>query len=64
MSIYGSAVKNPVTTIMVFVAVIIFGIYSLVKLPIDFYPEMEFPAIMVFTRGKCLGCGKKYIGTT
>jgi HAE1 family hydrophobic/amphiphilic exporter-1 len=49
MSIYGSAVKNPVTTIMVFVAVIIFGIYSLVKLPIDFYPEMEFPAIMVFT---------------
>ncbi len=49
MSIYGSAVKNPVTTIMVFVAVIVFGIYSLVKLPIDFYPEMEYPAIMVFT---------------
>ncbi len=49
MSIYGSAVKNPVTTIMLFVAVIVFGIYSLVKLPIDFYPEMEFPAIMVFT---------------
>lgn len=49
MSIYGSAVKNPVTTIMAFVAVIVFGIYSLVKLPIDFYPEMEFPAIMVFT---------------
>jgi len=49
MSIYGSAVKNPVTTIMFFVAVIVFGIYSLVKLPIDFYPEMEYPAIMVFT---------------
>ncbi len=49
MSIYGSAVKNPVTTIMVFVAVIVFGFYSLIKLPIDFYPEMEFPAIMVFT---------------
>jgi HAE1 family hydrophobic/amphiphilic exporter-1 len=49
MSIYGSAVKNPITTIMVFVAVIVFGIYSLVKLPIDFYPEMEYPAIMVFT---------------
>jgi HAE1 family hydrophobic/amphiphilic exporter-1 len=49
MSIYGSAVKNPVTTIMLFVAVIVFGIYSLIKLPIDFYPEMEYPAIMVFT---------------
>ena len=49
MSIYGSSVKNPITTIMVFVAILVFGIYSLVKLPIDFYPEMEFPAIMVFT---------------
>lgn len=49
MSIYGSAVKHPVTTIMLFVAVIVLGIYSFVKLPIDFYPEMEFPAIMVFT---------------
>ena len=49
MSIYGSAVKNPVTTIMLFVAVIVFGIYSFIKLPVDFYPEMEYPAIMVFT---------------
>jgi hydrophobic/amphiphilic exporter-1 (mainly G- bacteria), HAE1 family len=49
MSIYGSAVKHPVTTIMLFVAVVVFGIYSFVKLPIDFYPEMEYPAIMVFT---------------
>ena len=49
MSIYGSSVKNPITTIMLFVAIIVFGIYSLVRLPIDFYPEMEFPAIMVFT---------------
>ena len=49
MSIYGSAVKKPVTTIMLFMGVIVFGIYSLMKLPIDFYPEMEFPAIMVFT---------------
>jgi HAE1 family hydrophobic/amphiphilic exporter-1 len=49
MSIYGSAVKNPVTTIMLFMGVIVFGIYSFIKLPIDFYPEMEYPAIMVFT---------------
>lgn len=49
MSIYGSAVKNPVSTIMVFVAIIVFGVYSFIKLPVDFYPEMEYPAIMVFT---------------
>ncbi|MFB6343000.1 efflux RND transporter permease subunit [Saccharicrinis sp. FJH62] len=49
MSIYSSAVKKPITTLLIFVGVIIFGLYSLVKLPVDFYPEMEFPAITVFT---------------
>ncbi|MEE4198567.1 MAG: efflux RND transporter permease subunit [Bacteroidales bacterium] len=49
MSIYGKAVKNPITTIMIFLAIVVFGIYSLVKLPIDVYPEIEFPAITVFT---------------
>ncbi len=49
MSIYKSSVKNPITTILVFVAVVIFGLYSYTKLPIDFYPEMEFPSISVMT---------------
>ena len=49
MSIYGSAVKKPITTIMIFLAVMVFGIYSLVNLPIDLYPDIEFPAITVFT---------------
>ena len=49
MSIYGSAVKKPITTIMVFMAVMVFGIYSLIKLPVDIYPDIEFPAITVFT---------------
>ncbi len=49
MSIYGSAVKKPITTFMVFLAIIVFGIYSLINLPIDMYPEIEFPAITVFT---------------
>ena len=49
MSIYSSSVKNPISTIMVFIAILVFGVYSFVKLPVDFYPEMEFPAIMVFT---------------
>ncbi len=49
MSIYGSAVKKPITTMMIFLAVIVFGFYSLSNLPIDLYPEIEFPAITVFT---------------
>lgn len=49
MSIYKSAVKKPITTIMVFVAVAVFGFYSLSKLPVDLYPELELPAISVMT---------------
>lgn len=49
MSIYKSAVKNPITTMMVFLAIIVFGLYSLTKLPVDMYPEMELPAISVMT---------------
>jgi HAE1 family hydrophobic/amphiphilic exporter-1 len=49
MSIYGSAVRKPITTIMIFIAVIVFGGYSLKQLAIDFYPELDFPAISVMT---------------
>ncbi len=49
MSIYKSAVKNPITTLMIFVAIMVFGVYSLSKLPVDLYPEMELPAITVMT---------------
>lgn len=49
MSIYGSAVKKPITTAMIFLAVIVFGVFSLTRLPIDLMPEIEIPAITVFT---------------
>ncbi|MCK4664372.1 MAG: efflux RND transporter permease subunit [Bacteroidales bacterium] len=49
MSIYSSSVRKPVTTIMIYLAVIVFGFYSLSHLPIDLYPEVEFPAITVIT---------------
>ena len=49
MSIYGNAVRRPITTIMIFVALIVLGFYSLNKLPIDFYPDIDFPAISVIT---------------
>ncbi|MGC9330747.1 MAG: efflux RND transporter permease subunit, partial [Bacteroidales bacterium] len=49
MTIYSSAVKRPVTTLMIFIAIIVLGIYSVYKLPVDLYPEIEIPSITVFT---------------
>ncbi|MCU0455827.1 MAG: efflux RND transporter permease subunit, partial [Bacteroidales bacterium] len=49
MSIYSSSVKRPVTTILVFVALIVMGLYSLTQLPVDLYPEVELPFIGVVT---------------
>ena len=49
MNIYEKAVRKPISTILIFMGVIIFGLFSLTKLAIDQYPEMEFPAVTVFT---------------
>ncbi len=47
MSIFSTAVEKPISTLMVFVAVIVIGIYSYIKLPIDQYPKMDPPYITV-----------------
>lgn len=49
MSIYKSAVNKPITTILIFVGVIIMGLYSLIQLPIDQFPEIEIPSVTVMT---------------
>ncbi len=49
MSLYSSAVKRPITTLLVFVTVIILGLFSLTKLPIDLYPDIDTNTIMVIT---------------
>jgi hydrophobic/amphiphilic exporter-1 (mainly G- bacteria), HAE1 family len=49
MSIYGSAVKRPITTILIFVAAMVIGLYSLMQLPVDLYPEIEIPYLSVYT---------------
>lgn len=49
MSIYSSAVKKPVTTIMIFVGIMVFGLYSYFQLPVDYFPKMDPPIITVFT---------------
>src|SRR5690554_5837048 len=49
MSIYKTAVNKPISTMMIFVAVVVMGLYSLVQIPIDLYPEMDPPFISVMT---------------
>ena len=49
MSLYEGAVKRPIMTSLVFLAVIIFGVFSLAKLPIDLYPDIDTNTIMVLT---------------
>jgi len=49
MSLYQSAVKKPITTALIFVAVAIFGVFSLINIPIDLIPEIETNTIMVMT---------------
>ena len=49
MSLYEGAVKRPIMTSLCFLAVIILGIFSLIKLPIDLYPDIDTNTIMVMT---------------
>ncbi len=49
MSLYGNAVKRPVMTILCFFTVVILGLFSLTKLPIDLYPDIDTNTIMVMT---------------
>ncbi len=49
MSLYQSAVKRPITTILIFLGIAIFGLFSLTRLSIDLYPNIETNSIMVMT---------------
>jgi len=61
MSIYKSAISKPVTTILIFVAMLVIGIFSFQKLPIDQFPEVEAPYITVMTT--CQGASASEIET-
>ncbi len=49
MSIYKTAIGKPVTTALIFIAVIVIGLFSATRLPIDQFPEMDPPYITVMT---------------
>ena len=49
MSIYKTSITKPVTTLLIFVAVMVIGIFSFTRLPIDQFPEIEPPYVTVMT---------------
>jgi HAE1 family hydrophobic/amphiphilic exporter-1 len=49
MAIYKTAINKPITTGLIFVAVIVLGLFSLSRLPIDQMPEMDPPYVTVMT---------------
>lgn len=49
MSIYKTAVNKPVTTALIFVTVAILGFFSMSRLPINLFPEIDTNNIMVMT---------------
>ena len=49
MSIYRSAVNKPVTTALIFLAFAILGVFSLTRLPVDNFPDIESNVIMVMS---------------
>ena len=49
MKIYESAVKKPIMTILVFIGVIILGLFSLRNLSVDLLPKIDMNMLMVIT---------------
>ena len=49
MNLSNLAVRRPITTAMFFLALLIFGSISLLRLPIDILPDITYPSITVYT---------------
>ena len=55
MTISENAVNKPVTTLLVFLVTIALGIYCTLNLPVDMYPDMTFPYMLIMTNYKNAG---------
>ena len=49
MKIYETAVRKPISVALIFIGIIVFGLYSLRGIGVDHYPEIEVPYISVIT---------------
>ncbi|MDD4016938.1 MAG: efflux RND transporter permease subunit [Kiritimatiellae bacterium] len=43
-------VKRPIFTLMIFIAILVMGLVSMVRLPVDLFPEVETPSVTVITQ--------------
>ncbi|MBO5779671.1 MAG: efflux RND transporter permease subunit [Muribaculaceae bacterium] len=49
MSLYEGSVRRPIMTSLCFAAIMVFGVFSLAKLPIDLMPDTETNTVLVMT---------------
>ena len=49
MTLSEIAVKKPVTTLLIFIVMIGLGIFCTMNLPVDMYPDMSLPYMLVMT---------------
>ena len=55
MSLPSFSIKRPVTTLMVFLLVLVLGVVSITRLQVDLMPEMTFPIATIFTSYEGVG---------
>lgn len=49
MNIAAPAVRNAITTTMIYLILVGFGLFSLGRLQLDMYPDVSFPTVMILT---------------
>lgn len=50
MKIAGLAIRHPITTLMVFIALFVIGMFSLSRLELELFPDISMPTVAIFTR--------------
>ncbi|NLE49249.1 MAG: efflux RND transporter permease subunit, partial [Sandaracinaceae bacterium] len=49
MTLSDIAIRRPVFTTMMSVAIMVLGAFSFSRIPVDLYPDVEFPVVSVVT---------------
>ncbi|MFO7638978.1 MAG: efflux RND transporter permease subunit [bacterium] len=49
MKLTDAAIRRPVTTVMVTLALVVFGILGVTRMRVDFYPDVTFPMVVIAT---------------
>lgn len=49
MKLTDSSIARPVTTAMVAIALIVFGLVGITRMPVDIYPQLTIPMVIVGT---------------